>query len=65
MRTIPTSWKKTPGRTKNSKYNEYYSRLSDEEKAQEDGLDSLWVQRRQDLMQSVQQYKNLYDTESY
>ena len=65
MRPIPTSWKKTPGRTKNSKYNEYYSRLSDEEKAQEDGLDSLWVQRRQDLMQSVQQYKNLYDTESY
>ena len=65
MRPVPTSWRKTPGRTKNSKYNEYYSRLSDEGKAQEDGLDSLWVQRRQDLMQSIQQYKNLYDTESY
>ena len=65
MRPIPTSWRKKPGRTKKSKYHEYYTRLPKGAQEQEDALDSLYIQKKQELYNAIRQYKNLYDTENY
>ena len=65
MRPIPTSWRKKPGRTKKSKYHEYYTRLPKGAQEQEDALDSLYIQKKQELYNAIRQYKNLYDTEDY
>tara|TARA_Y100000310_G_scaffold198964_1_gene198961 strand:- start:219 stop:959 length:741 start_codon:yes stop_codon:yes gene_type:complete len=65
MRPVPSSWRKKPGRTRKSKYHEYYTRLPKEAQEQEDGLDALYIQKKQELYQAMRQYRKLYDTERY
>jgi len=65
MRPVPSSWRKKPGRTRKSKYHEYYTRLPKGAQEQEDLLDSLYIQKKQELHQSVRKYSKLYDTEIY
>ena len=65
MRPIPASWRKKPGKTKKSKYHEYYTRLPEGAQEQEDVIDSLYIQKRQELNNAIRQYKDLYDTEDY
>ena len=65
MRPIPASWRKKPGRTGKSKYFEYYSRLPEGAKEQENNLDSLYLTKKQELFEAIDKYKKLYDTELY
>ena len=65
LRPIPTSWRKKVGRTGQSKYREYYSKLSEEDRKKEDGLDSLYLIQRRELYQAINEYKKLYDTDIY
>ena len=65
LRPIPTSWRKTPGRTRKSKYHEYYTRLPAGAREEEDALDSLYIRRKQELYNAIRQYKDLYDTDQY
>ena len=65
LRPIPTSWRKKVGRTGQSKYREYYSKLSEEDRKKEDELDSLYLIQRRELYQAINEYKKLYDTEIY
>ena len=65
MRPIPASWRKKPGKTKKSKYHEYYTRLPEGAQEQEDVIDSLYIQKRQELNNAIRQYKDLYDTKDY
>ena len=65
LRPIPTSWRKRVGRTGQSKYREYYSKLSEEDRKKEDELDSLYLIQRRELYQAINEYKKLYDTEIY
>ena len=65
MRPVPSSWRKKPGRTRKTKYHEYYTRLPKGAQEQEDGLDSLYIQKKQELYQAMRQYRKLYDTERY
>ena len=65
MRPVPSSWRKKPGRTRKSKYHEYYTRIPKGAQEQEDLLDSLYIQKKQELHQSVRKYAKLYDTEIY
>lgn len=65
MRPVPSSWRKKPGRTRKSKYHEYYTRLPKGAQEQEDLLDSLYIQKKQELNQSIRKYAKLYDTEIY
>ena len=65
IRPIPASWRKKPGRTKKSKYHEYYTRLPKGAQEQEDALDSLYIEKKQELYNAIRQYKKLYDTEDY
>ena len=65
LRPIPTSWRKTPGRTLKSKYHEYYTRLPAGAREEEDALDSLYIRRKQELYNAIRQYKDLYDTDQY
>jgi hypothetical protein len=65
LRPIPTSWRKRVGRTGQSKYREYYSKLSEEDIKKEDELDSLYLIQRRELYQAINEYKKLYDTDIY
>jgi hypothetical protein len=65
IRPIPASWRKKPGRTKKSKYHEYYTRLPKGAQEQEDALDDLYIIKKQELYNAIRQYKKLYDTEDY
>jgi len=65
LRPIPSSWRKTVGRTGKSKHHEYYAKLSEADRKEEDSLDSLYVIGRQELYKSIRQYKDLYDTDQY
>ena len=60
LRPIPSSWRKTPGRTRKSKYHEYYTRLSDGQRAEEDAIDALYIRKKQELYKAIRDYKLMY-----
>ena len=60
LRPIPSSWRKTPGRTRKSKYHEYYTRLSDGQRAEEDAMDALYIRKKQELYKAIRDYKLMY-----
>ena len=60
IRPVPSSWRKKRGRTLRSKYHEYYSRLPDDIKGEEDALDSLYLVKKRELYKAISDYRNLY-----
>ena len=60
IRPVPSSWRKKRGRTLRSKYHEYYSRLPDDIKGEEDALDSLYLVKKRELYKAISDYRKLY-----
>ena len=60
MRPIPYSWRKTVGKTKKSKYNEYLERLNEDDRATEEMLDELYTQKLREFYKIMNDYKTKY-----
>ena len=60
LRPIPSSWSKTKARTEGSRYREYMSRLTDEQKAEEEEIMNTYIQRKKEFYKAISQHRNLY-----
>ena len=60
MRPIPTSWRKTKARTMSTRYREYMSKLNEGDRAEEETMDSLYMDKRREFWQAIREYRNKY-----
>ena len=60
LRPIPESWRKTKSRTKGTRYREYLSRLTPEQREQEDNMENTYLDKRREFFQSIAELRNRY-----
>jgi hypothetical protein len=60
LRPIPQSWRKTRAQTKGTRYREYLSRLTPEQKEQEDIMENTYLDKRREFFQSIAELRNKY-----
>ena len=58
LRPIPKSWMKTKAQTKGTRYKEYLSKLTPEQRKKEEDLQDLYMERKRDFYQSLREFKN-------
>ena len=60
LRPIPDSWRKTKARTTGTKYREYISKLTPEQREQEESIENIYRERRQEFFQSIGEFRSKY-----
>jgi hypothetical protein len=60
LRPIPKSWRETKARTTGTKYREYLSRLTPEQREQEEFIENIYRERRQEFFQSLREFRSKY-----
>ena len=57
LRPIPKSWMETKAQTKGTRYREYLSKLTPEQREQERIMEELYRERKKDFYQSLREFK--------